>query len=126
MKEWYTMADSNIHTELCDASVAGDDNRVRELLGAGADPDKYRNRHGWTALYMAASRGRDSTVSILIQHGADLNIQNKYGKTALYRAAEKHYDSIVSILILHEADLNRLPAGADGAVLHRLSAARLE
>ena len=120
------MADSDIHKTLYKASEAGDDTRVRELLGVGADPDKYKDSHGLNALIRAASLGRDSTVSILIQHGADLNIQNKYGKTALYRAAEKHYDSIVSILILHEADLNRLPAGADGAVLHRLSAARLE
>ena len=34
------MADSDIHKELYDASARGDDTRVRELLAAGAKPDK--------------------------------------------------------------------------------------
>ena len=76
------MADSDIHRKLFDASgYDGDITRVTELLGAGADPDKYKDSSGDTALIEAAWRGSDSIVSILIQHGADLNIQNKDGKT---------------------------------------------
>ena len=75
------MEDPDIHEKLYKASEAGDDTRVTELLGAGADPDKYKDNYGDTALIEAARQGKDSTVSILIQHGADLNIQNKDGKT---------------------------------------------
>ena len=34
------MEDPDIHEKLYKASEAGDDTRVTELLGAGADPDK--------------------------------------------------------------------------------------
>ena len=100
------MADSDIHEKLYIASDDGDDTRMRELLGTGADPDKYRDSHGWTALIKAAGWGSDSTVSILIQHGADLNIQDISGLTALHRVAGEGRDSIVSILIQHGADLH--------------------
>ena len=48
------MADSDIHEKLYDASVAGEDARVRELLAAGAQPDKYKDGYGWTAVIEAA------------------------------------------------------------------------
>ena len=51
------MADSDIHRKLYDASGAGDDTRLRELLGTGADPDKYKTSDGETALFMAAWGG---------------------------------------------------------------------
>ena len=54
------MADSDIHWKLYEASEAGDDTRVTELLGAGAEPDKYRDIYGWTALHRATERGRDT------------------------------------------------------------------
>ena len=75
------MAVSDIHRKLFFASYDGSDTRVTELLRAGADPDKYRDHDGETALIVAVRQGKDSTVSILSQHGADLNIQNKDGKT---------------------------------------------
>ena len=67
-----TIADSKIHYNLYIASLDGNDSRVGELLAAGAEPDKYKNSlYGNTALTEAAFYGRDSTVSILIQHGAE-------------------------------------------------------
>ena len=41
----------DIHKELFVVSQAGDCSRVRELLEAGADPDKYKDSDGWTALH---------------------------------------------------------------------------
>ena len=38
------MADSDIHKRLFDASYYGKDTQVRELLAAGADPDKYKKK----------------------------------------------------------------------------------
>ena len=100
------MADYDIHRELFIASEAGDNTRVTELLGTGADPDKYRDIYGLNALIWAANLGRDNIVSILIQHGADLNIQNEDGKTALYKAAENGKNQITTALIEAGADLH--------------------
>ena len=102
------MADSDIHRKLFDAvGDDSDDTRVRELLAAGADPHKYRDRRGWTVLIEAAWRGRDSAVFILIQNGADLNIQNNYGSSALYCAAGgRGNNKVITTLIEAGADLN--------------------
>ena len=75
------MMNSDIHYKLYDASRDGNDSRVRELLAAGAEPDKYRDSRDITAQAESAWYGRDSTVSILIQHGADINRQNNTGWT---------------------------------------------
>ena len=98
------MADSDIHHKLYSASRDGNDSRVRELLAAGAEPDKYKDGDGDTALARAPYKGRGSTVSILIQHGADINRQNKYGWTALYGAADSRHNDVVLMLLQAGAD----------------------
>ena len=97
---------TNIHKKLHDASSAGDDTLVRELLAAGAEPDKYKDSWGDSALSEAARWGRDSTVSILLQAGANLNIQNDNGRTALHRAAYNGHNEVTTTLIKAGADLN--------------------
>ena len=52
----------DIHKELFDVSGAGDSSRVRELLEAGADPDKYKGGDGDTALSIAAYNGHNEVV----------------------------------------------------------------
>ena len=100
------MADSDIHKKLWDASAAGDGDGVRDLLAAGADPDKYKDRYGYTALLEAAAWGRDSIVSILIQHGADINRQGYYGNTALHSTAVNGHNEVTATLIKAGADMN--------------------
>ena len=46
------MEDSDIHKKLYDASSDGAETRVRELLAAGADPNKYKDSYGDTALHL--------------------------------------------------------------------------
>ena len=77
------MPESDINGKLYGASWAGDDARVRELLATGANPNKYKDHAGNTALHSAALRGHNEVVTTLITAGADLNIQNKHGDTAL-------------------------------------------
>ena len=99
-----TMADSDIHKKLYYASWAGEDTRVKKLLAAGAEPDKYKLTDDNTALAWAAFHGRDSAVSILILHGAKINRKNKYGWTALHWAAYRGHNAVLSILLLAGAD----------------------
>uniref|UniRef100_A0A183CAE5 ANK_REP_REGION domain-containing protein n=1 Tax=Globodera pallida TaxID=36090 RepID=A0A183CAE5_GLOPA len=56
-------------------------------------------KHAQTALMLAASHGRVETTSLLLNCGADVNIQDVDGSTALMCAAEHGQREIVKILL---------------------------
>lgn len=67
------------------------DDQVEQALENGADPNATGDS-GSSVLMLAASRGKLSTVEILLRHGADVNFAdqtsvNERGDTALLRAA---------------------------------------
>ena len=96
---------ADIHKELYDVSRDGDHTRVRELLAAGADPNKYRKNLGYTALHLAAWMGHNQIVTLLIHHPlSDVNVSDKYGGTALYYAARSGYRDVVISLMDAGAD----------------------
>jgi uncharacterized protein len=68
-----------------DAVTRGDVEPVRQLLRAGADVNA-RDRHGQTALMLAAHRGYREMVETLVEGGADLNLTAKYNLSALMLA----------------------------------------
>ena len=58
-------------------------------------------QHGQTALMLAVSHGRLETVKLLLQVGADVNIQDNDGSTALMCASEHGHLEIVRLLLQH-------------------------
>lgn len=56
-------------------------------------------QHGQTALMLGASHGRLDTVKLLIEAGADVNIQDEDGSTSLMCAAEHGHGDIVKYLL---------------------------
>src|SRR4030095_11805795 len=64
----------------------GDVAAVRALLQDGADVDA-RDRHGQTALMLAAHAGHDDVIAVLLEHGAALDVTAKFVLSALLRAA---------------------------------------
>ena len=89
----------DIHKELYKVSKDGDSARVRELLEAGADPDKYKDKVGDTALHWAAVKGHSEVVKTLIQAKCDLNVKSKLGYTALdFAISNRHGDVVISLL----------------------------
>ncbi|KIJ50934.1 hypothetical protein M422DRAFT_44167 [Sphaerobolus stellatus SS14] len=58
------------------SSSAGRENVVRELLGAGADPNKANDK-GLTPLHYAASKSHISIGQMLIDRGADKKLDPK-------------------------------------------------
>jgi len=64
-----------------------------------------RDNNGWTALMRAAYLGREKIINLLIQAGADLNVQDNRGLTALMWANNGNKE-IVDLLIQSNADIN--------------------
>ncbi|KAG8283508.1 KN motif and ankyrin repeat domain [Homalodisca vitripennis] len=71
---------------------------VRRLFQM-ADVNIRAKQHGQTALMLAVSHGRLDMVELLLQSGADMNIQDEDGSTALMCAAEHHHIEIVRLLL---------------------------
>lgn len=69
-------------------------NVVRRLFQL-ADVNIRAKQHGQTALMLAVSHGRLDMVRMLLEAGADINIQDEDGSTALMCAAEHGHIEIV-------------------------------
>jgi ankyrin repeat protein len=66
---------------LCFAVTRGDDFLLHQLLKRGMDPNESDN-DGHTALHIAASKGNEQCVRLLLEYGADPNARGmpKTGK----------------------------------------------
>lgn len=86
---------------------------ILTLLGCGTDVN-VRDRHGQTALMLAAHAGHYQTVEILVACGANLDITAKYGLSALMLAIIAEHAEIASVLVKAGADLSLQGTGAPG------------
>ncbi len=71
---------------------------VDYLLQQGADVNHTEHTHGWTALIWAAKRGHVETVTILLKHQPNLEIQDGAEKTALDHAQEMQFEEVIALL----------------------------
>ncbi|KAK3740942.1 hypothetical protein QZH41_017789 [Actinostola sp. cb2023] len=69
-------------------------------------PDLRDPETKYTALHVAASKGRAGCVRLLIDAGASVNASEKDGLTALHLAVYHGYANCVKILIEYGADVN--------------------
>lgn len=96
-----------------DAVTRGDVERVRQLLRAGAEVNA-RDRHGQTALMLAALRGSREMVETLVEGGADLNLTAKYNLSALMLAVTAGHVGVARLLVRAGPDLRVRGRGAPG------------
>lgn len=100
----------------CDTNVAA----IKKFLKAGADPnataklEKYPHRC-ITALMVALETGREDIVTLMIDEGADVNLQPQLSlrRTPLQYAAELGNVDMVRLLLHRGADVNS-PASFQG------------
>jgi hypothetical protein len=98
---------------------------VVALLQAGANPNFQTNQIRRTALMMAVE-GRpneEQLVQILIDAGADLNLQDYRGNTAIMLTPKNEYLNYFTMLYLAGADLTI--ANNNGQTIHDLATAEM-
>ncbi|MCM3625483.1 hypothetical protein HN020_03265 [Brevibacillus borstelensis] len=94
--------------ELILATKAKDENKVRELLGAGADPN-YKGQYDYNALRWAVIKESENIVKLLLKAGADPNSRDMVGDPVMKSAFDKNNVAILRLLIDAGADTKSLP-----------------
>lgn len=91
---------------------------VKNLLTTGADPNKF---YKWpSALSHAINTASIELVTLLLDHGADVDAVNGVGDRSLHVAAVLGGVEVVEVLVARGADL--LAEMADGLTALRLGA----
>jgi ankyrin repeat protein len=91
------------------AAYSGNSDVVRKLIEYGAaDMINARDSGGSTPLLLA-SEGHNfkggSVLRLLLERGADINVQNHFGRTPLHRASFRGALGVVRLLLEHGADV---------------------
>jgi ankyrin repeat protein len=91
---------------LCIACSEGEVGRARQILLSGVDVN-WQSR-GCTPAYIACQIGHTECLSLLINHGAQLDKANNEGTTPAYIASQKGHTECLSLLINHGAQLDKV------------------
>jgi len=97
---------ADITQELSNALIANDLDRVKFLVGKGADVNQPDNQ-GWTPLISAARQRHDDMINLLIELGADVNLAKSDGTTPLIAAASRDHVPSIKVLLEHGADIEK-------------------
>ena len=93
---------------LCWAASDGDKKMAELLLERGADVNLKRNtdKNGNSPLHIAAQRGFDEIVELLVNFDGDVNRINDNGFSPLHLAAIKGHTKVIQILLQRGAFVN--------------------
>ncbi len=94
-------------TALILASIQMQEDLMRSILEAGADPN-IQNHKGVTALVEATYKGIPSNVSLLLNHGAEVDLADKDGWTPLFWSIYKNYYPITKTVIESNTNINHV------------------
>ncbi|KAG0488776.1 hypothetical protein HPP92_007587 [Vanilla planifolia] len=92
------------------AAHHGDTKHLKDLIDAGADPNQT-DFDGRTTLHIAASRGYDDVVMLLIQQNVNVNCIDRFGNSPLLEAVKAGHDEVANLLKANGANLNLEDAG---------------
>jgi ankyrin repeat protein len=73
---------------------------------AQADAKAQEERLGERPLHLAAEKGHNDVVKLLLEHKAEVDAKTESGETPLYLAAEKGHKDVAELLLSHGADVN--------------------
>ncbi len=84
---------------------------VKLFIKYGADVNVTGFREDSTPLHLAAIRGYEDIVKILIDNGAKIDMRNRMEETPLMYAAQKGHYNVAELLIQNGADINAKRCG---------------
>ena len=106
---------------LIEATITGDAGTLRKLLEKGADVQTRRKRRSSneneTLLHLAAMRGHEVAVQLLLEMGADIDATDNLGHTALHHATAHQHQAVLRHLLDEGADME-IRNGVGEAALH--------
>jgi ankyrin repeat protein len=102
---------------LAAAARSGNNEIIEQLLGANADVNQQlkcvvpsyagRKSRGMTAMHFASAYGNESTITTLLERGADLSIKGEDDQSSpLAKAVSKGFTSVVTMLVKAGCDPN--------------------
>ena len=77
---------------------------VRFLLDHGADPNVRAIYSGNAPLHRESQSGRVEIARLLVEHGADVEVQDDLGRTPLDVATNEQHDEIIKLLLEHRVE----------------------
>ena len=109
---------SSFASELIDATRAGDEAIVSQLIAAGADLNEATG-DGMTAVHWAAQLGRASILSALLEAGAEVSATTRIGNyTPLHLGSRQADSAIVEALLAAGANVNATTSNSNVTALH--------
>jgi ankyrin repeat protein len=96
-----------------DAIRANDLDKVKKILVDDKSVVKLKTRYGDTPLHYAALVDNEKIAKLLIEHGADLDVQNGSFNTPLMRAGLK----VTKVLVENGADINFVSSNGQATAL---------
>jgi ankyrin repeat protein len=88
------------------AAVFGLDVLLSDLLSENQSDVDERDSHNQTPLYLAALRGHEKVVRLLLERDADVGAKESEERTALHMSAANEHDKVMLLLLQHKADVD--------------------
>lgn len=115
---------ADVQSELANAVLAADPDRIRFLVEKGADIDKH-DAQGYGALQAAARNRSDRIIPLLVELKADVNGRDRDGFTALIHATERNHVPSIRALVSAGADLEKSVDGGFGPLSLAIESGKL-
>ena len=112
-KEYFVLPrDPILDKHLLDASLAGNEVEVRDLLDQGVDANVVDEDKGnATPLHYASQKGHTAVVELLLAAGADVTAVSGFNMTALHFASLNGHKAVVKLLLAAGADVHAVSIG---------------
>ncbi|XP_071512161.1 uncharacterized protein [Diadema antillarum] len=91
---------------------------IVQIIQANPDGIHEKGWHGFTPMHRAALRGDPAIISLLLEHGGDINALNDYGETPLMYACKRGNSANIATMIEAGADLDIVDHQGRKAVHH--------
>jgi len=101
-----SLADENKNTAIHWAASNDNSEPLLHILGCGITTDTLNevNENGSTAVFIAAVKGYEKNLALLLQQGPDVRIKNKKNSTAFLRVCESGFAGCAQQLVAYDPD----------------------